>query len=114
MFGRRSHQRFDISPAREGVLRVLQDVVLHARSEDELIVVGRQAGVVGDLLTVELADDDSSSRIDTRVVESRPIVLDGTVRHRLRLAPVNGAGQDGRKVEDFMARVTVSHNHNEQ
>jgi hypothetical protein len=114
MFGRRSHQRFSISPSTEGVLRVVQDVILQAPSDDELIAVGRRAGVVGDRVTVELANADSPAVIDTRVVESRPMIFDGAVRHQLRLAPVSGPKEDSQQIDDFMTRLTASRDHDEQ
>ena len=99
MFGRRSHQRFSILPSGEGVLRVVQDVLLRPSTGEELIVVGRQPGVVGDLVTTDLVDADSGSGIEMRIVESRPVIFDGTVRHRLRLSAVDDSGQDSCNTE---------------
>ena len=94
MFGRRSHARFSITPASEGTLRVLRDVVLQPSSGGEIIAISREAGVVGEQLIVEVpgsdqvpASDKAEGASDStmRITESRPIVVDGAVRHRLRL-----------------------------
>ena len=85
MFGRRSHARFNIDPASEGVLRVLRDVNVQHLDDDEVVVVARDPGVVGERLTIEIVSGDDSTSIAARVVESRPVVMDGAVRHRLRL-----------------------------
>ena len=91
MFGRRSHPRFSITTPSEGTLRVLRDVLVQRAAGHELVAISRQAGVVGEILTLELAERTSGPNAATRVrvIESRPMVLDGAVRHRLRLEPVN-------------------------
>ena len=91
MSGRRSHSRFDITPSSDGVLTVLRDVTVQDTQENELLVIGREAGVVGDELTLEVADTESAVRASVRVVESLPIIINGAVRHRLRLRRVHGS-----------------------
>jgi hypothetical protein len=85
VFGRRSHTRFVIEPSADGVLRVLRDVIVQESAGDEFWVVARGPAAVGEMLTIELADVDVSPGIDVRVVECRPIIVDGAMRHRLRL-----------------------------
>ena len=85
VFGRRSYARFNLEPSGHGVLRVLRDVVVEEIASDELMVIGRDAAAVGDALTLELAEFDGSPRLSVRVVDCRPIVVDGALRHRLRL-----------------------------
>ena len=85
MFGRRSYARFSIEPSGHGVLRVLRDVIVQEIGSDELMVIGREAAAVGELLTLELPAVDDGTALSVRVVESRPLVLDGALRHRLRL-----------------------------
>ena len=88
MSGRRSYQRFDITPSSEGVLRVLRDVVVRQTQEDDLLVIGREAGVVGDIMTLEIAELGTTGT-EVQVVESVPVIVDGTVRHALRLRRVD-------------------------
>jgi hypothetical protein len=107
MFGRRSHLRFSISPAGEGGLRLLQDVLLHPSDGDLLVAVGRRAGIAGDLVSIELVDVDLSPRLEMRIVESRPIILDGAVRHRIQLA-LAGATDRGELAGRFLQRANVS------
>ena len=85
MFGRRSYARFNLEPSGHGVLRVLRDVVVEEVGSDALMVIGRDAAAVGDALTLELAEFEGSPRLNVRVVDCRPIVVDGALRHRLRL-----------------------------
>ena len=85
MSGRRSYTRFNLVPSSEGVLRVLRDVTVQRATDDEVLVIGREAGVVGDVLTIELTEPDAAMRSRMRVVESLPVIVNGAVRHRLRL-----------------------------
>lgn len=88
MSGRRSYARFSIEPAGHGVLRVMRDVVVQQAGGEELIVIGREAAAVGELLTLELAAGDAGSHLSVRVAECRPVLVDGSMRHRLRLQVV--------------------------
>jgi hypothetical protein len=84
MSGRRSHPRFTMSASSEGSLQVLRDVLVEGLDGDKLAVIGRQAGVAGEILALEPAGADGE-RFDVCVMESRPIVADGALRHRLML-----------------------------
>ena len=87
MFGRRSHARFSVLPSPEGVLRVLTDVVVQSATPDHMVVVSRYPGVLGELVSVQSPDDDD---VVARVLESHPIVVDGSVRHQVRLRQMSG------------------------
>ncbi len=90
MSGRRSYPRFDITPSSEGVLRVLRDVVVQRAHDEDLLVIGREAGVVGDVMSLEIAEPGTIGG-EVQVVESLPVIVDGTVRHSLRLRRVANA-----------------------
>ena len=72
----------------DGVLRVWRDVIGHRTDAGEYLVVSNEAGLKGEHLTVYLARGDSGP-IPVRVVESRPIICDGLLRHQLRLTPLD-------------------------
>ncbi len=90
MSGRRSYTRFNVTPSSEGVLRILRDVTVQHNQENELLVIGREPGIVGDELTLEISESKATSRTPVRVVESLPILFNGAIRHRLRLRRVVG------------------------
>jgi hypothetical protein len=75
----------------DGVLRVWRDVVGHRTEAGEYVVVSNEAGVKGERLTVYLASAEQSP-IPVRVVESRPIIRDGSMQHELRLSPLDREG----------------------
>jgi hypothetical protein len=88
MSGRRRETRFEVREV-EGVMRVLRDVVVHRNEMNELVAIGSEAGLPGEFMTVHLgSDNDVPTRV--RVVESCPIVVNGQLRHRLRLSRVSG------------------------
>ena len=99
MSGRRSHARFSVLPTPEGVFRVLRDVVVRSTTDEHLVVVGRQPGVRGELLSLH-SPDDSDSTVVAEVLESHPVIVDGAVRYELRLQPVNGSDAPRRVVYD--------------
>ena len=93
MSGRRSHSRFEVIPTSDAVLTMLRDVVVVSSEDGEAMVLSRDAGVVGETLVLEIAGDQTSRRRAT-VVESRPVVVDGIIRHRLRLQQTAEIGTD--------------------
>ena len=89
MAGRRSHPRFAVATPWDGSMRVLKDVVLHRTDNDELLAVSRTAGIVGEEMTLDDMGAGSSLGLRVKVVESRPVIVDGAVCHRMRLALLN-------------------------
>ena len=88
MSGRRSHPRFDVVQSPEGLLRVMRDVVVQRSRRGEVVAISREPGVLGEAVTVEIPAEEAGSRVRARIVESLPMVVDGTVRHRLRLETI--------------------------
>ena len=99
MSGRRSHVRFAVLQSPQGMLRVLQDVVIQNTRPDHTIALSREPGVVGELVSVQFPQDDFDIR--AKVLDSQPIVVDGNVRHQLRLRHVDEA-PDESSIDDFM------------
>jgi hypothetical protein len=83
---RRRSSRLQVLNA-EGVLRVWRDVVGHRTDAGEYVVVTDEAGIKGECLTVYFASRESIP-MPVRVVDSQPIILDGSVHHQLRLSPL--------------------------
>ena len=89
MAGRRSHPRFAVASPWDGSMRVLKDVVVHRTDSDELLAVGRTAGIVGEEMTLDVMGAGATVGLRVRVLESRPVIVDGSVCHRMRLAVLN-------------------------
>jgi hypothetical protein len=89
MSGRRSHPRFAVATPWNGAIRILRDVVVNRTGDDELLAVSNAAAVVGEVLSLELMGAGQTAMVKVRVLDSRPVIIDGTVRHRVRLGLVD-------------------------
>ena len=117
MAGRRSHPRFAVSTPWDGSMRVLKDVVIHRTETDELLAVSRSAGIAGEEMTLDVMGAGASLGLRVRVLDSRPVIVDGAVCHRMRLAllaehPATVAAErtvaDQRASEQRSAPLTLS------
>jgi hypothetical protein len=81
MLGRRSHARISLESDAEGVLSLARDIWVRVSDEGLLVAISRDAVAVGERVRVLLAEDDVD--VLAEIVESKPLVCDGAVRHRL-------------------------------
>ena len=88
MSGRRSHVRYAVVQSPEGTFRVMRDVLVQSGNQGEVIAVGREAGVLGEAVSLAFPGEDQALGFRARVVESQPIVMNESVRHRLRLREI--------------------------
>lgn len=93
MSGRRSHHRFVVATPWDGTMRVLRDVVVDRTEQGELLAVSQAAAIAGEEMSLDLVGAGTSLELRVRVLESRPVIIDGTVRHRIRLAVVGPSAQ---------------------
>jgi hypothetical protein len=87
MLDQRSGQRFQLVEPADGVLHVLFDVVVQ-RHGDEWVAISREPAIVGETLTLDVFDiegTETDDRFSVRVIESRPVIVEGHLRHRMRL-----------------------------
>jgi hypothetical protein len=85
MSGRRSHPRIAVVPATQGFLRLLHEVVVQQIEAGEVVAISREPGVEGEMLAIEMPTGPEVERLQCRVIDSRPCIVDGHLRHRLRL-----------------------------
>lgn len=86
MSGRRSHQRYVMTTPWDGSMRVLRDVVIHRDGEGRLSAVSHVPAVVGEEMTLDLMTAGSTVGLRVRVIDSRPVMVDGSMRHRISLS----------------------------
>jgi len=65
---------------------VLRDAVVNRTEEHELLAITHSPAVIGEELSLDLMGAGRTLTVKVRVVESRPVIVEGTVRHRVRLA----------------------------
>jgi hypothetical protein len=84
----RRDQRYVLSSPWEGTLRVPGEVVIerHDETQNELWVLSGAPAHREELLTLDFSQPGTSFNV--RVIECWPVLVDGLVRHRLRLAVV--------------------------
>jgi hypothetical protein len=90
MSGRRSHPRFMVATPWDGAMRVLRDVVIQHTDRDELQAVSHVPAVAGEDMTLDLMGAGTTLGLKVRVIDSRPVMVEGAVRHRIRLTVLNG------------------------
>ena len=71
-------------------MRVLRDVVIHRTTGEELQAVSHVPAVAGEEMTLDLMGAGATLGLKVRVIDSRPMMVEGSVRHRIRLALLNG------------------------
>lgn len=86
MSGRRSHPRFAVATPWDGAMRVLRDVVIQRSEGGELEAVSHQPAIAGEEMTLDVVGGGETIGLKVRVLDSRPMILNGSVRHRIRLA----------------------------
>ena len=86
MLGRRSHDRVSIESGGEGFLSVTRDIAVRIDNHGRMVAIGRDAGSLGERVRVALPDQQMD--LIAEVIESRPVVCDGAVRHQLLLRPI--------------------------
>jgi hypothetical protein len=91
MRGRRRDPRFALSVPWEGSLRIPGDVIVERWNGNEVWVVSASPAKKGEMLTLDLTGIDPPMTVNVRVVESAPVLVDGAVRHGMRLAIVDDA-----------------------
>ena len=84
MSGRRRNERFAPAQPWDGSLKLLSDVIVQEDSAGGLVAIGQAPAVIGEQMTLDLAGGGRLVTCIVRVQESRPVILDGSVRHRVR------------------------------
>jgi hypothetical protein len=84
--GRRKSRRFQAPFLWDGRMRLFRDVTVESDQHGgELSVICDLPWPADEELTLGLASRDGHLDLRVRVLESRPLIVEGVVRHRLRL-----------------------------
>jgi hypothetical protein len=71
----------------------MRDVVVERMDHEELVVISQAPAVTGEGLSLELFSESGWVALKVTVLDSRPQVIDGSMRHRLRVV-VTTVGED--------------------
>jgi hypothetical protein len=102
MSGRRGHERFAVLKPWDGGVSVPRDVAIQEHASGSLMVVTRLPVVAGETLMLDVSGGGTSATLRVRVMDSRPVTVDGVLQRALRLTvvdevpprlPLSGGGQ---------------------
>jgi len=87
---RRRDRRYRLNQPADASLRIFPDVVVQQSGGDEWIALSREAALTGETLVLDvvLTDVDAMEmrqRFPVYVIDSQAVIVDGDVRHRIRL-----------------------------
>ena len=88
MTDRRAYPRFVVATPWEGEVRVLRDVVIQRVGPDEILAISLAPGRIDEEMSLNVVGGGASVDLRVRVIESAPIIVNGGVRHRIRLSVV--------------------------
>ena len=101
MTDRRRHSRFAIPQGWEGQLQFFEDVVIDSWEAGEISALSIAPGCVGEELGLEVTTSGPPIVLKVRLAESRPVLIKGVVRHRLRCQIIDSSypAVDERQIE---------------
>ena len=90
MADRRRDKRYRLNEPADGSLRIFPDVVVQRNGGDEWIALSREAALTGETLVLDVVLTDADAmemrqRFPVYVIDSQPVIVDGDIRHRIRL-----------------------------
>ena len=88
MSERRRFERFAVADPWDGSVTVLRDVFVRIDDSDALTVTSLAAAPVGETVRLQVSGGGAEGNLCVQVLESRPVVLSGVVRHAVRLSAV--------------------------
>jgi hypothetical protein len=88
MADRRRHARFSVYAGWEGRLRTLEEVVVQTQTSDDIWVISRTPAMLDERFTLHLTGSGPPVLLVVRVAESRPILVDGSIRNRVHCVVV--------------------------
>jgi len=89
MLDRRRHPRSALTDALPGTLRLVEDVLVESFGSTEMTVVSGVPARSDQCLAITPLGGAPPSALDVQVTESTPAVVDGVLKHRLRLRVIS-------------------------
>jgi hypothetical protein len=74
-------------------MRVLRDVVVDRVNREELLAISQAPAIAGEDMSLDLVGAGATIELRVKVIESRPVIVDGAVRHRIRLSVIPAAAE---------------------
>ena len=74
-------------------MRVLRDVVINRADGNEVHAVSQVPAVVGEEMTLDVMGAGAVMALRVKVIESKPLMVQGVVRHQVKLAMVGSVAE---------------------
>jgi hypothetical protein len=84
-------------------VRVLRAVVIERMDHQELVAISQTPAAIGEEMTLDLFGACGSVALKVRVLDSRPAVIAGSIRHRLRVIVVTAGALTTRSLRESRA-----------
>lgn len=108
MIERRRCQRYQFTNGPKAALRLADRAVIEELGDRAITVVSNLPGKPGEVVTIDAVTSSQGRPIDACVDQAAPAIVDGTIKHRLRLRPLHhGAGQMAHIVGGLQLTVDV-------
>jgi hypothetical protein len=105
MSGRRGQHRYGVTNA-DGSLRTVRDVTIRGGSENEFVAISEEPAAAGEILTLERVVEGKPVVSRVVVIDSRLVMVRGSVRYRLRLKVSELAErQDDPEADEPVSRI---------
>jgi hypothetical protein len=69
-------------------MRVLSDAIVQRREEGGWFAMTREPATAGEILVLDVAFDEGTRGVKVMVTDSRPVMVNGAVRHGFVLLPL--------------------------
>jgi len=90
MADRRSHPRYSVLYSWDGAVQLLRDVTVLRRNDRELTIVSESPAALDEVMTLDLRAGAEAASLRVRVIESKPVLVGGRMRHELRMEVAGG------------------------
>ena len=90
MADRRSHPRYAVLYSWDGAVQLLRDVTVLRRRARELTFICETPAALDETMTLDLRAGSDAASLRVRVLESKPILVGGKVRHEVRAEMAGG------------------------
>jgi hypothetical protein len=75
-------------------MRVLRDAIVQRREGGGWFALSREAAALGEVLLLDIGFDEGIRGVKVKVADSRPVMVNGALRHGIQLVPMTEADSD--------------------
>lgn len=85
--------RFRVVATWNGAIRTVREVSVEQHGSGEVVAVSTTPAAIDEELALDVTSGAGTAGYRVKVLDSRPVVIDGALRHRLRLQLLEGTAE---------------------